>query len=83
MEEERTLNDDEIVLVGTEGFTEILYSRYTVKVLFTMGESAYESYILQLWEIFKNIQTLEDRKCFITLWYDDYYELYEDIGHFL
>ena len=46
MEEERNLNDDKTVVVRTKGFAEILYSRYTVKVSFTMEESAYESCIL-------------------------------------
>ena len=47
-------NDNKIVLTGISGSKDILYSRYTVKILFNARELVYESCVERLRDIFKH-----------------------------
>lgn len=72
MSEDQTTNDMEIeeddnaVVAGTSGSSEIMCSRCAVKISVTSQENAHEAFIIKLREIFNTIHRAGDRKSFLA-----------------
>ena len=62
--------DDDIVVMGLASLEtlRVIYSRCTIKLLFKVGKSMYKSEVNKLKLLLQQMQSLGDRKSFITQW---------------
>ena len=63
------------------GESDAIFSRYTVKISFTVQDNTYEAYIIKLKAILHTFQLTGDRKCFLALQFREDFEIYKNIGH--